>query len=54
MGLAGFGAALGVHLAIGYTDTVHLAPANLGCLVFASTVVRLAYERRYAEAAAQE
>ena len=47
MGLAGFGAALGVHPAIGYTDTVHLAPAYLGCAVFVATVIRLACERRY-------
>jgi hypothetical protein len=46
MGLAGFGAALGVHPAIGYTDTGHLAPAYLGCLLFVATVIRLAYERR--------
>lgn len=46
MGLVGFGAALGVHPAIGYTDTVHLAPAYLGCLLFVATVVRLAHERR--------
>ena len=45
MGLAGFGAALGVHPAIGYTDAVHLAPAYLGCLVFVAMVIRLAYER---------
>jgi hypothetical protein len=50
MGLAGFGTAIGVHPAIGYTDFVHLAPAYLGCLLFAGTVVRLAYEYRTAEA----
>ena len=49
MGLAGFGAALGVHPAIGYTDTVHLAPAYLGCLVFLGTVIRLAHEYRRAK-----
>ena len=48
MGLAGFGAALGVHPAIGYTDTVHLAPAYLGCLLFVATVIRLAQEYRRA------
>ncbi|HMC62160.1 MAG TPA: hypothetical protein VKJ01_23395 [Candidatus Solibacter sp.] len=47
MGLAGFGAALGVHPAIGYTDTVHLAPAYLGCLLFIVTVIRLAYEHAH-------
>jgi hypothetical protein len=46
MGLAGFGAAIGVHPAIGYTDFTHLAPAYLGALVFAATVWRLAYERK--------
>jgi hypothetical protein len=46
MGLAGFGAAIGVHPAIGYTDTVHLAPAYLGAVLFVATVIRLAYERR--------
>jgi len=48
MGIVGFGTAIGVHPAIGYTDTVHLAPAYLGCLLFIATVVRLAYERRAA------
>ena len=46
MGIAGFGAALGVHPAIGYTDNFHLAPAYLGCLLFVATVIRLACERR--------
>lgn len=45
MGLAGFGAALGVHWAIGYTDAVHLAPAYLAFLVFVGTVIRLGVER---------
>jgi hypothetical protein len=48
MGLAGFGAAIGVHPAIGYTDSTHLAPAYLGALVFAATVWRLGYERKFA------
>ena len=34
MGLCGFGAALGVHFAIGYTDFVHLTPAYVGFLLF--------------------
>jgi len=46
MGLAGFGAAIGVHPAIGYTDFSHLAPAYLGCLIYMVTVVRLAREYR--------
>jgi len=34
MGIFGFGAALGVHAAIGYVDPTHLAPAYLGALLF--------------------
>lgn len=34
MGLCGFGAALGVHAAIGYLDFTHLAPAYAGWLLF--------------------
>ena len=34
MGLFGFGAALGVHGAIGYLNFVHLAPAYAGLLLF--------------------
>jgi hypothetical protein len=34
MGLFGFGAALGVHFAIGYTDFLHLLPAYAGLLMF--------------------
>jgi hypothetical protein len=34
MGLCGFGAALGVHFAIGYLSPVHLAPAYLGFGIF--------------------
>lgn len=36
MGLCGFGAALGVHFAIGYTNFVHLIPAYAGFLMFAT------------------
>lgn len=46
MGLAGFGTAIGVHPAIGYTDFVHLAPAYVGCLLFVATAIRLAMEYR--------
>ncbi len=35
-GLAGFGCAIGVHGIIGYTDFLHLAPAYVGLLVYAS------------------
>jgi len=34
MGLCGFGAALGVHFAIGYTDFLHLSPAYVGLATF--------------------
>ena len=44
MGLAGFGTAIGVHPAIGYTDTVHLAPAYLGFILFICTAVKLRTE----------
>ena len=30
MGIMGFGAAIGVHSVIGYTDFVHLAPTRTG------------------------
>ena len=46
MGLAGFGAAIGVHPAIGYTDFTHLLPAYLGALAFAVTVLRLRHENK--------
>jgi len=49
MGLAGFGAAIGVHPAIGYTDFMHLAPAYIGCLIFIATAIRLAHECRAAK-----
>ena len=34
-GLAGFGAALGIHVAVGYLDVVHLAPAVVGATLYA-------------------
>jgi hypothetical protein len=39
MGVCGFGAALGVHFAIGYLNFVHLAPAYLGFGIFLSGVL---------------
>ena len=33
-GVAGFGPAIGVHFAIGYTDPLHLAPAAAGAALF--------------------
>jgi hypothetical protein len=41
MGLCGFGAALGVHFAIGYTDFVHLSPAYAGFVIFAIGAIML-------------
>jgi hypothetical protein len=46
MGIAGFGTAIGVHPAIGYTDFIHLAPAYFGALLFVATVLRLAQEHK--------
>jgi hypothetical protein len=34
-GIAGFGCAIGVHFAVGYTDAFHLAPAVAGAVQFA-------------------
>ena len=34
MGVCGFGAALSVHFAVGYTDFLHLSPAYAGFLMF--------------------
>jgi hypothetical protein len=42
MGLCGFGAALGVHFAIGYTDFLHLGPAYAGFLMFVTGTAFLA------------
>jgi xanthine/uracil permease len=33
-GVAGFGAAIGVHLVVGYTDPLHLGPAVAGSVLF--------------------
>jgi hypothetical protein len=38
-GTAGFGAAIGVHPAVGYTDWFHLAPAIAGGFLFVSGLV---------------
>jgi hypothetical protein len=38
-GVAGFGTAIGVHPAIGYTSFVHLAPAYLGAVLFTAGIV---------------
>ena len=43
-GLAGFGTAIGVHPAIGYTSFTHLAPAYLGAAMFTVGIV-LTYRR---------
>jgi hypothetical protein len=34
MGCAGFGAAIGVHFVVGYTDFLHLLPAFAGVAAF--------------------
>jgi hypothetical protein len=46
MGLCGFGAALGVHLVVGYTDVFHLSPAYAGCMLFAAGAALLATGRQ--------
>ena len=38
-GLVGFGAAIGVHPAVGYTNLFHLAPAIVGAVIFILGVV---------------
>jgi hypothetical protein len=48
MGAVGFGATLGVHFAIGYTDAVHLAPAYAGAGLFVAAIACLAQARRRA------
>jgi len=35
-GFAGFSTAIGIHPAIGYTDTLHLAPAVLGAVIYSA------------------
>lgn len=40
-GTAGFGCAIGIHLRVGYTDTMHLAPAVAGAILFAIGVAWL-------------
>jgi hypothetical protein len=35
-GVIGFGTAIGIHPAVGYTDVVHLAPAVVGALLYAA------------------
>jgi hypothetical protein len=45
-GAAGFGTAIGVHPAIGYTDFVHLAPAYIGAVSFTAGIV-LIFQRMY-------
>jgi hypothetical protein len=45
-GVAGFGAAVGVHPAIGYMSVSHLGPAVLGCVVFAAGLALAAQDSR--------
>jgi len=46
-GAAGFGAAVGVHFAVGYTDAMHLAPAATGAALYSTglllTLRRMAF-----------
>jgi hypothetical protein len=45
VGVAGFGAAVGVHPAIGYTSVTHLAPAVFGAVAYAAGLA-LTWPRR--------
>ena len=45
-GAAGFGTAIGIHPAIGYTSATHLGPAVFGALVFATGLGLAAVARR--------
>jgi hypothetical protein len=45
-GTAGFGTAIGVHPAIGYTTFTHLAPAYLGAIMFTAGLI-LTFGRMY-------
>lgn len=38
-GISGFGAAIGIHYYIGYTDLIHLAPAWLGFGIFLAGII---------------
>jgi hypothetical protein len=40
-GVAGFGAAIGVHVAVGYLDAWHLAPAVLALAIFVASLAAL-------------
>lgn len=46
VGVVGFGPAIGVHFAIGYTSFVHLAPATLGALGYLAGLVLLGRDGR--------
>ena len=46
MGGAGFGAALGVHFAVGYVDYFHLLPAAIGFFTFIAADILLLYAWR--------
>jgi hypothetical protein len=48
-GLAGFGAAIGVHVVVGYTDVLHLAPAVAGAALFVVGLVLVRERRRREE-----
>ena len=42
VGLSGFGTTLGVHIAIGYLNPVHIFPAILGAIAYGLAWVLLA------------
>jgi len=46
MGLAGFGAAIGVHHAVGYRDFLHLLPAYAGAAIFCAALILLVFAYR--------
>ena len=50
-GLAGFGAAIGVHFAVGYSDIIHLAPAVAGAALYLTGLL-LTFPRTSASARA--
>lgn len=52
-GVVGFGAAIGIHPAIGYTDVTHIGPAVVGCVVFFTGLGAAIYARSSASTRAE-
>jgi hypothetical protein len=52
-GVAGFGCAILVHPAIGYTNALHLGPAVMGCLVFTVGMALSAVHAERSEASSE-